>query len=525
MKRLVPYLPPAAAGIVWSLPFLHPEAAALAWLAPSLLLWAAPRESAFGKGWTAGFCFHLCALHWLLSMPLPALAAGGWLLLSAYCALYPALWTLLCRRLLLPPGSLRRSLSSLGWGGQQLWALSGAALWTSLEILQSAVLTGFPWNLLGASQSGMLPLIQVSALAGIHGVSFMIVWTSLSLSLAAVAIADRGGREPLGWSRRLLPAGLCLALAVAWGMARIAREPGGARTLRIALIQPAASQEQIWKGLHPQRRFDDLLRISRQALEHDPDLMVWPESGVPMGLEEAERQVASFVRQAGTPLVFNHLDSDPGGERHYNAAFLMDAEGTIRGTARKRRLVLFGEYVPLASHFPFLQAMSPYESSLHAGQEPGVLELESPPVAAGILICFEDAFPFLARDAALEGPGFLINLTNAAWYGNGAAQWQQARQAAFRAVETGLPLVRCANNGITCHIDRLGRILEGVVDTLPHPHGRGLRVAEVALQEGRPPTPYLRWGDLFGKGCLILSLAVLSGRWLARRKAPWTAEA
>jgi apolipoprotein N-acyltransferase len=77
-------------------------------------------------------------------------------------------------------------------------------------------------------------------------------------------------------------------------------------------------------------------------------------------------------------------------------------------------------------------------------------------VTTSVLICFEDTFPHLAREDVLPDTDFLLNLTNNGWFGESAAQWQHAATASFRAVENGLPLVRCANNRLTCWVVRLG---------------------------------------------------------------------
>ena len=504
--------------MLWALPFLSPSVPALAWLVPALAVLSCGESGSFFRGWLCGLFFHLSALHWLLFMPVHMGAAVGWLCLSAYCALYPALWILLTCRLLRPRRGAREgilpALASMGWAGRQVWALGGAAMWTSSEMLQSRLLTGFPWNLLGSSQIEMLPLVQVASLAGVHGVSFLMVWTSLSLLSAVAAILARPALL-LGWARDILPAGLCLVFLTVWGLDRIGRMPQGGNPLRIALIQPSVDQRLIWEGLEKEQRLTDILGLSREALAHGPDLLVWPESGVPQGVKGISKIIRDFVGEAGIPLVFNdtHVrQSEAEGRRkYYNAAFLMDSEGRIRGTAHKRRLVVFGEYIPFAGTFPFLRSLIPVAMDLDAGTVPGFLEMEHPPIAAGVLICFEDAFPSLARDAARKRPGFLLNLTNAGWFGRSRAQWQQTRGAAFRAVECGLPLVRCANNGITCSIDPAGRIDTGRVDTLPHPHGPGYRIVEVTPRGDAPPTPYLKWGDAFGWTCLFVSLSLLTG--------------
>src|SRR2546430_2548120 len=121
-----------------------------------------------------------------------------------------------------------------------------------------------------------------------------------------------------------------------------------------------------------------------------------------------------------------------------------------------------------------------------------------------VLICFEDVIPGLTRQSANDDIDFLLNLTNDGWFGESAAQWQQAANGVFRAVENGLPLVRCTNNGLTCWIDSRGRLREILRSESGDVYGPGFLVAKIPLPSAgqrRKPTFYHRHGDWFGWGC------------------------
>lgn len=159
--------------------------------------------------------------------------------------------------------------------------------------------------------------------------------------------------------------------------------------------------------------------------------------------------------------------------------------------------------------------------SLSPGTEPGILRLDNPMIKMGTLICFEDAFPSLARDTAKLQPDFLINLTNDAWFGESQAQWQHAHAATFRAIETGLPLIRCANNGITCWIDPFGRLQVGKASEPNDVYKPGYKIMDIPLRkvpENSELTQYARDGDLFGWMCVCVSLAMLFLRELFRMR-------
>ena len=114
-------------------------------------------------------------------------------------------------------------------------------------------------------------------------------------------------------------------------------------------------------------------------------------------------------------------------------------------------------------------------------------------------------FPQLAREYVQDDTDFLVNLTNDGWFGEGAEQWQQAAAAVFRAVENGVPLVRCCNNGVTCWVDANGRVREIFRDKTGSVYGAGAMTIELPLLqpgEKRAPTFYNRHGDWFGWVCV-----------------------
>ena len=139
-------------------------------------------------------------------------------------------------------------------------------------------------------------------------------------------------------------------------------------------------------------------------------------------------------------------------------------------------------------------------------------------VNAAPLICFEDMFPQTARESVHGDTDFLVNLTNDGWFGEGAEQWQQAAAAIFRAVENGLPLVRCCNNGVTCWIDAHGAMKQIFKDANGGIYDVGAMTFELSLPDEKPvPTFYNRHGDWFGWACALATIALLFAK-ISRRK-------
>ena len=524
----------ALAGILIAVAFPKREIAGAAWVGPGLLLFAtagAPPGLAFRVGFVGGLGFYLTALYWLLFIPLKFVPVIGWLALSLYLAFFPAIWVCLAWRLF--PGritptdapfddGLARTIRETSWLARSLWVLEVAALWVALEIVLGRFLSGFPWLFLGGSQYEILPLIQMSSVTGIYGVSFMVVWFSVALLCAGFAMT----RYPVvrgSWAREIALPFVALLVILFFGSRTIRRYQESFVTLKVALIQPSIPQTLIWNPAEDNTRFNQLTELSERALETEPDLMIWPEASVPNMLRYHEETGVAVRRLATEHDVWVILGSDdaemrPGGSKledidFFNSAFAISPEGDLKGIYKKRRLVIFGEYVPFGKHLPFLRMLTPAaEGGFTPGRAPVPFHLESLDVTVSVLICFEDVFPHLVREYVQPNTDFLVNLTNNGWFGESAAQWQHAASAAFRAVENRIPLVRCANNGLTCWVDPLGRMHEVYFPEHRDVYTAGFKTAMVpTLKPGhqRALSFYTRHGDGFGWSCAGLVAAHL----------------
>jgi apolipoprotein N-acyltransferase len=490
--------------------------------------------AAFRTGYVGGLVHYLISLHWLLYIPFPAGAVAGWIALGLYLALYPAIWACLCEvtlRGFAPSnrhgammetaengaGPLDRLLAG-SWMRRAGWALMAAVFWVALEMVVGRLFSGFPWNLLGASQYGMLPLIQIASLTGVYGVSFLVVWFSVGLSLAVLQLMRKPGWHG-AWVREAGLPLLAVVITVTAGYTRIARMPVADGELEVALVQPSIPQELIWDPSEDGNRFATMLELSRLSLASEPQLLVWPEAAMPSLSQEHFDALTNLVAEHGVWTVFGADDVErrvtASNERNYdvfNAAFLLGPDGRYVSSYRKRQLVIFGEYVPLERWLPFMKSLTPIQGSFTAGPGPVTFELTHPPARISVLICFEDVFPHVTRQHVKDDTEFLLNLTNNGWFGESSAQWQHATGAALRAVENGLPLVRCTNNGMTCWIDAVGRIRNVHGAESRNIYAPGYMTARIPLRAaGLPPGPtiYRVHGDWFGWGCVMLALVVV----------------
>lgn len=542
-SRLRPFLS-AVAGLLLALAFLSGSASGFAWVVPGIWLWcgAAPaRWSPLQVGYAGGLAFHLAALHWLTYIPVPVAPVAGWLSLSLYLAFFPATWVWLCWRSL--PRNARVAQQStwaqqtdavlgMPWWQRTAWTLGCAGSWVALEMLQARLLSGFPWNLLGISQYRLFPLTQIASMTGVYGVSFLVAWTSLSLALAALRLLRQPAHQ-WGWMAELRCPVFLLLCVFGVGVLHTSSPLTPGREIQLALVQPAIPQEVIWNQREDSNRFARVLQLSQLAVATRPHVLVWPEAALPELTEQNVRQIQELVRSNRVWMVLGAEDAEartsPGPQKAYdyfNAAHLLSPDGQLRATYHKQQLVIFGEYVPLARWLPFLKRLTPVENGFQSGRGPVPFPIGTPRSRTSVLICFEDVFPHLVRRHVEPDTDFLLNLTNDGWFGNSAAQWQHAAAACFRAVENGRPLVRCTNNGLTCWYDSRGRLRQWLGEDAGDPYRSGFLTVRIPLPpagQSQPLTFYTRHGDLFGWGCVGLTLAQVvwrPRRLLRRRSAP-----
>ncbi|MEO5802539.1 MAG: apolipoprotein N-acyltransferase [Verrucomicrobiota bacterium] len=504
----------------------------LAWLAPGLMLSTAvgkPGKIAFGLGFVAGLGHYLCSLYWLLLIPLRWHGVVAWLSLSIYMALFPAAWCWVCWRCYPKVKCLSRSgkiesgathpFISTSQFQRIRWAVFCGAAWVAMELGIARIFTGFPWNLLGVSQYKLLPLIQIASVTGVYGVSFMVVWTSVAMA-CAVLMARHTRSTFSMFARELAAPFLGLATIIVFGYIKLSVPDFTGARLKVALIQPGIPQSVIWDANERTNRLHKLVELSNAALAERPDLLVWPEAALPPGMvgrtRDTQQLVTELVRSNQVWMVFGVIDTVGASNKiELNSAFFIDPNGDLISRYHKRRLVIFGEYMPGVQWLPFLKKLRAGGAGLGQGRVIVPFQMRQPRARIAPLICFEDVFPHLTRDSVDSETDFLLNLTNNGWFGKSAAQWQHAISALFRAIENGLPLVRCTNNGLTCWIDSGGRMHDVYFQGSTDIYEAGFKIVEIPLRSSiekeHAQTIYNRYGDFFSWACAAITFAITAG--------------
>ncbi|UWQ22937.1 apolipoprotein N-acyltransferase [Jannaschia sp. W003] len=353
------------------------------------------------------------------------------------------------------------------------------------EMARSWLFTGFPWALPGHALIGSAAL-PAAAFAGAQGLGIAVVL---------------GGALVAAFRPVALAAGLALwALPFVLAATLPPAPPPAADAPVVRLVQPNAPQAQKWDPA-----FVNLFWRRSLELTAGPgraDAVVWPETALPMLLERAGGLRPAIARAAGgAPAVVGAQRYGPEGDPRNALILLTGLRGEVDLVYDKHHLVPFGEYLPLPrlfAAFGFGPLAANLAGGYGAGEGPVVFDL--PGVGRAMpMICYEAIFPQYLRRVAR--PELLLQITNDAWFGPDAGPRQHLALARMRAAESGLPLLRAANTGISAAIDARGTVMSSLALN-------EAGALDAALPPALPPTPYARTGDL---APLLVLLALLAG--------------
>jgi apolipoprotein N-acyltransferase len=476
----------------------------LAWIGVVPLMLAVARSPqmqvrAFLLGWMAGTIFFYGTCYWLTySMirygHIPAVISY---LLLVPCAvvmgLFPAAFGLLLARLL-----ARFGLRAL---------FAAPLLWVALEWTRLGV-TGQLWNAIGYSQAYRPALIQAASWGGVYAVGFLI----LTVNAALAFLLLRRTKSAFAVFAAII---VSIAFIIVWqnyflGPQSIERPlgtPDEERT-HIVAVQPNVPMEQQESVAETEALIARHISLSESALEKfkdspSPRVVIWPES--PMNFMYARDSqfrdmLAEFTSKNRTSVIFNALEPAPANGS-YNSAVLVNEEGRLVVQYDKIRLLPFGEYIPLPRWLPGANLVPVMVGDFTPGAQYPLLPLGQ--TRAGIFICFESAFPSIARRFAKDGADVLINISNDGYLGPTPVMRQHLANTVFRAVENNRTVVRVTNTGITAYITPRGEVLDAT---------GGFETATrtwTVTRAWSSQTFYTRYGDLFVGICAAISLLLI----------------
>lgn len=453
----------------------------------------------FRLGWAAGLPGAAACLYWI------AVAAhkyGGfpWLLAvpcSVLLGMYVSLWG-----------------GFFAWGVARMrsfapWrrAVAAGLLWMLLEWTRGWFCTGFSWLPLSAGLAAWPVLLQPLSVIGAYGYSGL-------LAAAACFCCEASGLLAHSSFRSRILSGLAFAvlmgLPFSFGVWRMAAIPETMAEqgvpVAMSMVQGNVKQDVKWTQEYQLYTLEKYLRLTADAVRKNveelrrelengkvatspsaalsarslgmamgtrndpalrpvlPDLLLWPETAMPFAYPGSQNsgELRRFVSELGLPLIFGApgVEYRPGVRELFNRSFMLTAEGDA-GHYDKEHLVPFGEYLPPVLDWKLFRPLLQGLGGFAPGRSEELFELSlqgRPPVAMGMLICYEAIFPELARQRVADGAQLLLNISNDAWYDFTSAPMQHLHLSLMRAVEQGRWMARATNSGITAFLDPLGGV-------------------------------------------------------------------
>ena len=516
------YILAGLSGVLMVLVFPKINLSYLAWIALVPLLVSihdANWKQSFVLGLVTGPVYFVGTLNWFMALgPFSSWfwVILGFIALTLYLSTYIFIFTVsvnfIARYWMLNTGyrgaSSEHPASSIQYPA---YSFLVAIVWTGLEILRGHVATGFPWACLGYTQWENLPIIQISSIAGMYGVTFLVVMINGAIANFLINIHR--------WRSSLKAAAIPFALlmiSLIYGWIALSGSSQGEK-IKVALVPGNVEQmEKLRSWGDAEWIFDKYARATERAAVQKPDIIVWPETSVPrytFGSSSALSELKSYVRRwgayflTGTP----HREMNPEW-RTYNSAFLLSPNGEEIDRYYKIHLVPVGEFFPMKRYLPkSWQKMVTGVSDWDSGDRYTIFS--APPARFGVVICFESIFPELFRKFVSRDVNLMGIITNDAWFQGTYAPEQHYSVALFRAVENRTAVFRCANHGISGIIDPWGRVSQ----KLDPDSDESYLVGEVPLLSGG--TFYTRHGDYLPWACLAMAVfLVLQTWWVFSRK-------
>ena len=455
----------------------------------------------FWVGWWFGCGYFVAGLYWLAWPFTLDMERFGWMIpfavfgLSALQAIFVGV-----------AAALARATRFRGAAGVIMFA----ACWAALEFMRGQVgnvFAGFPWNLIAIAWTAVDEMIQPAAYVGAYGLGLVTV--AIAAMPAVLAAPEMGRSARFAWL-----AGALALLAALWlaGAQRLAgADPVTVDGVRLRLVQGNVEQSLKWQPGRREETFALYLRLSASPGFERITHVVWPETAIDYRFDtdippariagERLRQIDAIIPPKGALVLGAIRDR---ARRYYNSVHVVAPGGKLVATYDKHELVPFGEFVPMR---PLLRRLG-VEKLAHGagdytpGPGPATLHVPGAP-GASPLICYEAIFP--GRTDRVRRPGWLVNVTNDAWFGLTSGPYQHFASARLRAVEEGLPLARAANTGITAVVDAYGRVQA----RLPI---MTTAVLDASLPRATAhPTFYARLGDRAFLVLFLLALLVAVG--------------
>lgn len=432
------------AGFIFSFSFPPYDIFPLAWFCLIPLIIASEENifKSFILGLVFGLALNISLLYWItyvLTTYSPAsfiISVLIMLLLSFYLSLY---WAVLTAGI---------SYFRKKYNNKAVWFMP--FLLVLLEYIKNYLLTGFPWCSVGYSQNKFIYLCQIASIAGIYGISFVIVLINVSV----YCLIKKKDFKFLATASLIL-----IFLCILWGMHRVLNFKPQGDSITVGIIQGNIKQDIKWEPLLSEEHFKKHILFTKVASLKGAKLIIWPEAAVTFYImEDYEKysKLLNLVKENKIHLFFggDYREIQEGEYKYYNSAFLISYPNLFVEKYGKMHLVPFGEYVPLRKILFFINKLVEGMGDFSPGKEYKIFQINSFKFAC--MICYEIIFPEISRRFVQKGAELLVTITNDAWFGKTSAPYQHYAMAKLRAIENKRYLVRSANTGISGIINPVG---------------------------------------------------------------------
>jgi apolipoprotein N-acyltransferase len=398
------------------------------------------------------------------------------------------------------------------------------SVWTVGDWLHHLTPHSFQVSSIAYTQTTVLWFAQIADIFGMWGITFWVIAVNVSIALVldnltqVQNLRQVNSNPPLSifmkkWAfQGVLLFGLPLAYAF-WLQLQL---PKG-RSIKVALVQTNEDSKGIIDSTRLNKNLANLIRLADSAAQTKPDLMVLPESALPLPLMQNQQlftAVRSYILNWQTSIAVGFVEYPDTSKRqmYYNAAFVFTPSLAYAWDSLKIKTSDLKVYhkqnpLPMAEMMPYRDVLGIKGSVLPfgggevlQGNEAYVFSFPDrfdTEIKTSATICWEQFFPETQAELTLKGAEFLTQMNNDGWFGNSSGGAQLLNMNRLRAIENRRTIARCSNTGISGFIDPFGRLY----GQLPA-QKEGINTEGVALNSEL--TVFTRYGNWFPKGLLLL---------------------
>ena len=350
--------------------------------------------------------------------------------------------------------------------------------WVTGEYLLTLTDLKFPWLTIGHGLAEFTSFIQIADIIGAFGLSFVVLWINIFIykGIKSFKVNSKEGLIHLS------AGALIFILIIIYGYVKISSGTNDTKKIKVGIVQPNIDPWNKWELGGLNKILNNYLDLSQKCADEGAKLILWPETALPVYLMSGEYQtevdsIYSFIQKNKVSLLtgmpdFKIYNSNPprnakfsNADKYYyttyNSILLLQPNTFNVQRYGKMQLVPLGEHTPFVDQIPFLGDLLKWGvgiSGWNVGQDTTVFKFinNRDTIKVGGLVCYESVFPTFPNYFVARGAQFLTVLTNDSWYGKLSGPYQHKEFANLRAVENRRAVVRCANGGVSCLINKYG---------------------------------------------------------------------